>query len=220
MWAYLSYSCAICMHLPLKASMHSLTNQGKHTNARPLSGKICFTTWFGFKITLSLLPHVKSCAHVFSAHGLSDDPCLLTCLAVIMIRCTHQCQCIWLQLVSLIALLLAWVYIFDTVQREREMLEGPKEGIIGAGGLQDPSHVAHTTTVFPPDRVDSSKAKDEETGEMSGQAVNIPPQMLVDSADGRSIGDMYAPMQGNISGPRSSLMLNITPAMCGCILLC
>jgi len=101
--------------------------------------------------------------------------------------------------VSLIALLLAWVYIFDTVQRERELLEGPKESIIGAGGLQDPSQVAHTTTVFPPDREDSSKAKDEETGEMSGQAVNIPPQMLVDSADGRSIGDMYAPMQGNIS---------------------
>lgn len=98
-------------------------------------------------------------------------------------------------LVSLVALLLAWVYIFDTVQREREMLEGPKEGIIGAGGLQDPSEVAHTTTVFPPDKEDSGKAKDEETGEMSGQAVNIPPQMLVDSADGRSIGDMYAPMQ-------------------------
>lgn len=106
---------------------------------------------------------------------------------------------LFLQLVSLIALLLAWVYIFDTVQRERELLEGPKEGIIGAGGLQDPSQVAHTTTVFPPDREDSSKAKDEEAGEMSGQAVNIPPQMLVDSADGRSIGDMYAPMQGMAS---------------------
>ncbi len=128
-----------------------------------------------------------------------------------MIRCAHQCQCVYLQLVSLIALLLAWVYIFDTVQREREMLEGPKEGIIGAGGLQDPSEVAHTTTVFPPDREDSSKAKDEETGEMSGQAVNIPPQMLVDSADGRSIGDMYAPMQGNIQHLGSSLMLNTTP---------
>ena len=94
------------------------------------------------------------------------------------------------------ALLLAWVYIFDTVQRERELLEGPKEGIVGAGGLQDPSQVAHTTTVFPPDREDSRKGKDEETGEMSGQAINVPPQMLVDSADGRSIGDMYAPMQG------------------------
>jgi len=46
--------------------------------------------------------------------------------------------------------------------------------------------------------VDSSKAKDEEAGEMSGQAVNIAPQMLVDSADGRSIGDMYAPMQGKV----------------------
>ena len=100
------------------------------------------------------------------------------------------------------------------------MLEGPKEGIIGAGGLQDPSEVAHTTTVFPPDRVDSSKAKDEETGEMSGQAVNIPPQMLVDSADGRSIGDMYAPMQGNMQHLGSSLVLNITPAICGCVWLC
>lgn len=98
-------------------------------------------------------------------------------------------------LVSLVALLLAWVYIFDTVQRERELLEGPKEGIVGAQGLQDPSEVAHTTTVFPPDKIDSSKGKDEETGEMSGQAVNIPPQMIVDSADGRGIGDMYAPMQ-------------------------
>ncbi len=128
-----------------------------------------------------------------------------------MIRCTQQCQWVHLQLVSLIALLLAWVYIFDTVQREREMLEGPKEGIIGAGGLQDPSEVAHTTTVFPPDREDSSKAKDEETGEMSGQAVNIPPQMLVDSADGRSIGDMYAPMQGNISIVEAVLCLTLSP---------
>ena len=162
--------------------------------------RLCIdTVWFGFKITLSLLPCFKPCVHAFSAHGLSDNTYLFTRLAFIMIRCTHHCQCIWLQLVSLIALLLAWVYIFDTVQREREMLEGPKEGILGAGGLQDPSQVAHTTTVFPPDREDSSKAKDEETGEMSGQAVNLPPQMLVDSADGRSIGDMYAPMQGNIS---------------------
>ena len=94
------------------------------------------------------------------------------------------------------SLILAWVYIFDNVRRERKLLEGRKEGIIGAGGLQHPSQVAHITTVFPPDRADSSRAKDEEAGEMSGQAVNIPPQMLVDSANGRSIGDMYAPMQG------------------------
>ena len=115
---------------------------------------------------------------------------------------------------SLVALLLAWVYIFDTVQRERELLEGPKEGIIGAGGLQDPSQVAHTTTVFPPDRADSSKAKDEETGEMSGQAVNIPPQMLVDSADGRSIGDMYAPMQGKSSFLTKGLGSHSTQLSC------
>lgn len=94
------------------------------------------------------------------------------------------------------ALLLAWVYIFDTVQRERELLEGPKEGIIGAQGLQDPSEVAHTTTVFPPDRPDSSKGKDGEAGETSGQAVELPPQMLAEAAEGRRIGDLYAPMQG------------------------
>ena len=100
---------------------------------------------------------------------------------------------------SLIALLLAWIYIFDTVQRERELLEGPKEGIVGAQGLQDPSQVAHTTTVFPPDRVDSDKAKETEAGEeSSGQAVELPPQMLVETADGRSIGDLYAPMQGQL----------------------
>ena len=100
---------------------------------------------------------------------------------------------------SLVALLLAWVYIFDTVQRERELLEGPKEGIVGAMGLQDPSQVAHTTTVFPPDRADSSKGKAEEGGETSGQAVEVPSQMLADAADGRSIGDLYAPMQGQLS---------------------
>ena len=101
-----------------------------------------------------------------------------------------------MQLVSLVALLLAWVYIFDTVQRERELLEGPKEGIVGAQGLQDPSQVAHTTTVFPPDRADSSKGKDGEAGEASGQAVELPAQMLAEAAEGRRIGDLYAPMQG------------------------
>lgn len=101
-----------------------------------------------------------------------------------------------LQLTSLVALLLAWVYIFDTVQRERELLEGPKEGIIGAQGLQDPSEVAHTTTVFPPDRADSSKGKDGEAGGTSGQAVELPAQMLAEAAEGRRIGDLYAPMQG------------------------
>ena len=90
------------------------------------------------------------------------------------------------------------MYIFDTVQRERELLEGPKEGIVGAAGLQDPSQVAHTTTVFPPDRRDSSKSKggDIENGEMSGQSVSLPPQMILQAAEGRSVGDMYAPMQG------------------------
>lgn len=117
-----------------------------------------------------------------------------------------------LQLVSLIALLLAWIYIFDTVQRERELLEGPKEGILGAAGLQDPSQVAHTTTVFPPDRKDSSKEKDGdvESGEMSGQSVSLPPQMILEAAEGRSVGDMYAPMQGGIAMPERPLQMWVT----------
>jgi hypothetical protein len=36
------------------------------------------------------------------------------------------------QIASILALILAWVYIFDTVLREREALERPAEGIVGA----------------------------------------------------------------------------------------
>ena len=36
------------------------------------------------------------------------------------------------QIASILALILAWVYIFDTVLKEREALEAPKEGIVGA----------------------------------------------------------------------------------------
>ena len=119
---------------------------------------------------------------------------------------------------SLVALLLAWVYIFDTVQRERELLEGPKDGIVGAAGLQDPSQVAHTTTVFPPDRADSSKEKDGEEGEASGENVSIPPQMLVDAADGRSIGDLYAPMSG--TDRCTAVQSYATTAFTGCTICC
>lgn len=36
------------------------------------------------------------------------------------------------QIASLLALILAWVYIFDTVMKERELLENLQEGIVGA----------------------------------------------------------------------------------------
>ena len=36
------------------------------------------------------------------------------------------------QIASILALILAWVYIFDTVLKEREALEQPAEGIVGA----------------------------------------------------------------------------------------
>ena len=41
------------------------------------------------------------------------------------------------QVVSLVALLLAWVYIFDTVQKEVDVLTHPQEGIMGVGPRPD-----------------------------------------------------------------------------------
>ena len=41
-----------------------------------------------------------------------------------------------MQLASLAALLLAWLFVFDTTNKERSALEGFREGIVGAeGGL-------------------------------------------------------------------------------------
>lgn len=40
--------------------------------------------------------------------------------------------CGTVQIASILALILAWVYIFDTVLKEREKLESPQEGIVGA----------------------------------------------------------------------------------------
>ena len=37
-----------------------------------------------------------------------------------------------MQIASLLALILAWVYIFDTVMKERELLDNTQEGIVGA----------------------------------------------------------------------------------------
>jgi hypothetical protein len=37
-----------------------------------------------------------------------------------------------MQIASILALILAWVYIFDTVLKEREQLDNPQEGIVGA----------------------------------------------------------------------------------------
>ena len=42
-----------------------------------------------------------------------------------------------LQLASLAALLLAWLFIFDITNKERASLEGFQEGIVGA--VQDPA---------------------------------------------------------------------------------
>lgn len=47
--------------------------------------------------------------------------------------CGHLAHdCVIAQIASILALILAWVYIFDTVLKEREKLESPQEGIVGA----------------------------------------------------------------------------------------
>lgn len=42
-----------------------------------------------------------------------------------------------MQLASLAVLLLSWVYVFDLLSREREVLEGPQEGITGVAPAAD-----------------------------------------------------------------------------------
>lgn len=53
------------------------------------------------------------------------------------------------QIASLLALILAWVYIFDTVMKERELLENPQEGIVGAIPRDVESQVAHAPQSQP-----------------------------------------------------------------------
>jgi hypothetical protein len=90
---------------------------------------------------------------------------------------------------SLGALLLAWVYIFDTAQKEREALEGPKEGIVGAQGIQDPEQgVTHTTTVFPPNQGIASGAANKADEGSSGQAIRLP----VEVEQQGDLRDVYA----------------------------
>lgn len=43
----------------------------------------------------------------------------------------------WVQLASLAVLLLSWIYVFDLLSREREVLEGSQEGITGVAPAVD-----------------------------------------------------------------------------------
>ncbi|KAK9819921.1 hypothetical protein WJX72_003958 [[Myrmecia] bisecta] len=80
------------------------------------------------------------------------------------------------EVASLVALLLAWVYIFDTVQHERELLEQPREGYVG------------------------SVRRDEEAGQgetgAGGHAVQLPQEVLEANAGG-DLHDVYAEVTGN-----------------------
>ena len=77
---------------------------------------------------------------------------------------THNALLWRVQIASILALILAWVYIFDTVLKEREQLEAPKEGIVGAvprdveapppppGGPSQPAAAARPTNGPPAPR--------------------------------------------------------------------
>ena len=54
------------------------------------------------------------------------------CLPHLLARTFIKPSLLSAQIASLLALILAWVYIFDTVMKERELLENPQEGIVGA----------------------------------------------------------------------------------------
>ncbi|KAK9846211.1 hypothetical protein WJX84_004971 [Apatococcus fuscideae] len=87
------------------------------------------------------------------------------------------------QLASLAVLLLAWIYIFDTISRERENLEGPQEGIMG---------VAPAVDLEAGRRASAHQAN----GETSGHAVNVPDEVLLRQNDSHQAAN-YANMSVN-----------------------
>lgn len=55
--------------------------------------------------------------------------------------CSATMHALFGQVANLVALLLAWVYIFDTIQKEREMLEQPEQDVYGS--RQEGQHLPH-----------------------------------------------------------------------------
>ena len=84
------------------------------------------------------------------------------------------------QVVALVALLLAWVMIFDVVARERAALAGGSEGIVGAQGA------AGTATAAPGN------------SSTPGHTVTLPPDVEAAARErGPNLTDVYAVVSGD-----------------------
>ncbi|BDA47005.1 hypothetical protein COCOBI_09-4600 [Coccomyxa sp. Obi] len=102
------------------------------------------------------------------------------------------------EIASILALILAWVYIFDTVLKEREKLESPQEGIVGAvpRDVENPS--------APEQAVSTNGATGRATGPSNGNVhadegvghnVDLPAEVLLDG--NTVLSDHYAEVTDN-----------------------
>jgi hypothetical protein len=87
------------------------------------------------------------------------------------------------QVANLMALILAWVYVFDTVSKEREMLEVPEQDVYGTAA--DGQAFAH-----PQQREQPAAAADAAA---VGHAVTLPPEVDPELAT-------HTNFYGNITG--------------------
>lgn len=87
------------------------------------------------------------------------------------------------QLASLAVLLLSWIYVFDLLSREREVLEGSQEGITGVLPAVDLEAARRTSAR-------------QANGETSGHAVNVPDEVLLQANDSHQVAN-YANMSAN-----------------------
>ena len=102
------------------------------------------------------------------------------------------------------ALLLAWVYIFDTVQRERERLESPREGIVNAVPREDlesglPPSTLGTgprTASAPKTSASQQPGRQAQQADNVGHEVDVPAEVLLDSSV--PLSDVYAEVTGDM----------------------
>jgi hypothetical protein len=98
------------------------------------------------------------------------------------------------QVVALVALLLAWVMIFDVVARERAALSGGAEGIVGAGGAATGARAAAVSSA-------------------PGHAVALPPDVEAAARErGSDLTDVYAVVSGDAGADEGKTAADVVEA--------
>lgn len=110
------------------------------------------------------------------AHDCRDKLCLLE----------HVCH---MQLASLLALLMAWLFIFDTVQKERASLEdSKKEGIVGQTADVEIGNLR-------------SRNSGARAGDSVGHAIGRPNPEAAANQPGNRMPETYAEVVGTLCTP-------------------